>query len=125
MPAQHQALVGELAGQAGAVPADERLAGQLMLALYRCGQQAEALRWFERTRLHLGDELGAHPGPQLRALHQQILRAASYGKLPGTGPVQRSRQAGTAIGDRRPVSSKPVLIDRRALLSKILGIPPE
>jgi Bacterial transcriptional activator domain/AAA ATPase domain len=46
-----------------------------MLALYRSGQQAEALRWFEQTRRHLADEFGADPGPQLRALHQQILRA--------------------------------------------------
>ena len=45
-----------------------------MLALYRSGRQAEALRWFEQTRRHLVGELGADPGPELR-LHQQILRA--------------------------------------------------
>jgi DNA-binding SARP family transcriptional activator len=72
---EHAVLVAELVRQAGAAPANERLIGQLMLALYRSGQQAEALRWFERTRQHLADELGADPGPQLQALHQQILRA--------------------------------------------------
>jgi len=72
---QHGALISGLAGQAAACPANERLIGQLMLALYRSGQQAEALRWYEQTRQHLADEFGADPGPQLQALHQQILRA--------------------------------------------------
>jgi DNA-binding SARP family transcriptional activator/Tfp pilus assembly protein PilF len=72
---EHGSLAGELAAQAAAAPADERLVGQLMLALYRCGQQADALRWFEQTRRHLADELGTDPGPELRTLHQQILRA--------------------------------------------------
>jgi DNA-binding SARP family transcriptional activator len=72
---EHGALAGELAAQAAAAPADERLIGQLMLALYRCGRQAEALRWFEQTKHDLASELGADPGPALAALHQQILRA--------------------------------------------------
>jgi DNA-binding SARP family transcriptional activator len=82
---EHHALVAELAGQAAAAPADERLAGQLMLALYRSGQQGEALRWFERTGKRLANELGADPGPQLRALHEQILRADPALLLPATG----------------------------------------
>jgi len=83
---EHHALVAELAGQVAAAPADERLIGQLMLALYRSGQSAEALRWFERTRQHLASELGADPGPQLQALHQQILRADPALALPETRP---------------------------------------
>jgi DNA-binding SARP family transcriptional activator/tetratricopeptide (TPR) repeat protein len=72
---QHCALATELGEQVAASAADERLTGQLMLALYRSGRPAEALRCFERTRLHLADELGADPGPQLQRLHQQILTA--------------------------------------------------
>jgi DNA-binding SARP family transcriptional activator len=72
---EHGALAGELAVQAAESPWDERLTGQLMLALYRCGRQADALRWFEQTRRHLAAELDTRPGPQLVALHQQILRA--------------------------------------------------
>jgi DNA-binding SARP family transcriptional activator/tetratricopeptide (TPR) repeat protein len=72
---QHSALAAELVSQATAAPDDERLIGQLMLALYRCGRQADALRWFEQTRRYLADELGTDPAPQLQELHQQILRA--------------------------------------------------
>lgn len=72
---EHGALVGELTEQAAACPGDERLIAQLMLALYRSGRQADALRWFERTRRHLASEVGVDPGSSLRTLHQQILRA--------------------------------------------------
>jgi DNA-binding SARP family transcriptional activator/tetratricopeptide (TPR) repeat protein len=71
---QHADLVAGLAWQATEAPADERLIGQLMIALYRSGSQADALRWFEQIRCHLAEELGTTPGPQLRELHQQILR---------------------------------------------------
>jgi DNA-binding SARP family transcriptional activator/Tfp pilus assembly protein PilF len=80
---EHAALAAELAAQAAESPADERLVGQLMLSLYRCGRQADALRWFEQTRRHLADELGTDPRLELRALHVQILRAEpSLGLVP-------------------------------------------
>jgi DNA-binding SARP family transcriptional activator/Tfp pilus assembly protein PilF len=71
---RHSGLIGELSEAATTQPADERLIGQLMLALYRSGRQADALRWFEQTRRRLADEFGADPGPELQALHRQILR---------------------------------------------------
>jgi DNA-binding SARP family transcriptional activator/Tfp pilus assembly protein PilF len=99
---EHAALAGELTGQAAAAPSDERLTGQLMLALYRCGRQAEALRWYEQTRRHLAGELGADPGPVLQALHQRILRAdpglaappaAIQAAAPGTGSAPSGPRA--------------------------------
>jgi DNA-binding SARP family transcriptional activator/tetratricopeptide (TPR) repeat protein len=95
---EHGALAGELAARAAESPGDERLTGQLMLALYRCGRPADALRWYEQTRRHLADELGADPGPQLADLHQQILRAdpalaAPSPAAPAATPVPRELPA--------------------------------
>jgi DNA-binding SARP family transcriptional activator/tetratricopeptide (TPR) repeat protein len=72
---RHAAVAGELSEAAVAHPADERLVGLLMLALYRSGRAAGALRWFERACRGLAEELGTDPGPELRRLHQQVLRA--------------------------------------------------
>ncbi|MFD7286629.1 BTAD domain-containing putative transcriptional regulator [Streptomyces sp. NPDC059863] len=57
-------------------PLQERFWAQLMLALYRTGRSAEALREYERCRRLLGDRLGVDPGPELRELHQQMLVAS-------------------------------------------------
>lgn len=71
---RHAQIVSELAHRAATHPLDERIAGQLILALYHCGRQADALKHYDRTRLRLADELGVDPGPSLCRLHQQILR---------------------------------------------------
>lgn len=93
---EHAELRGKLATEAVAHPVDERLIGQLMLALYRSGRQAEALRWFEQTRCHLAEELGADPGPALAGLHRQILRsdpALAVGELTSDGVAGRQARA--------------------------------
>ncbi|GAA0906056.1 AfsR/SARP family transcriptional regulator [Virgisporangium aurantiacum] len=70
---RHGALLAELTAAAAACPLDERLAEQLMLALYRCGRQGEALTHFDRTRRLLVEDLGIDPSPPLRDVHRQIL----------------------------------------------------
>jgi DNA-binding SARP family transcriptional activator/Flp pilus assembly protein TadD len=96
---RHSSLVPELSEAAAVHPADERLAGQLMLALYRSGQAAEALRWFERVRRELAEELGTDPGSGLRLLHQQILRSDPELDWPGAaGPGVALRSGAVAEG---------------------------
>jgi YVTN family beta-propeller protein len=86
----HGELVGELAALVGQHPLRERLRGQLMLALYRCGRQAEALEVYQEFRRTLSEQLGLDPGPALQHLELAILnRDASLGRPP-------SRRDGTA-----------------------------
>ena len=66
-------LVGELDSFVEQHPLRERPRGQLMLALYRCGRQADALRVYQETRRLLADELGLNPGPELRHLESAVL----------------------------------------------------
>jgi DNA-binding SARP family transcriptional activator/Tfp pilus assembly protein PilF len=70
---RHGELVAELQSLTAAHPLQERFHGQLMLALVRCGRQAEALQAYQHARQALAQELGTDPGAELRELHQQIL----------------------------------------------------
>lgn len=70
---RHSELLGDLTAALQSHPLDERLAGQLMLAQYRSGRQAEALDTYRKTRDLLVDELGVDPSPLLQNVHQQIL----------------------------------------------------
>jgi DNA-binding SARP family transcriptional activator/WD40 repeat protein len=67
-------VVGELERLVAREPLQERLRGQLMLALYRSGRQADALATYRETSALLSDELGLTPGPELRELERMILR---------------------------------------------------
>ena len=67
------ALVPELEPLVAAHPFRERLRGQLMLALYRCGRQADALHVLQSGRHRLVEELGIAPGPALQELERRIL----------------------------------------------------
>jgi YVTN family beta-propeller protein len=71
---RHDFLVGELRALVSEHPLRERFRGQLMAALYRCGQQAEALEVYRKGRAALQGELGLEPGPTLQELEQAILR---------------------------------------------------
>jgi DNA-binding SARP family transcriptional activator/tetratricopeptide (TPR) repeat protein len=70
---RHDAIIPELFALAGAQPLRERPIGQLMLALYRGGRQAEALETYRVARRRFIDELGIEPTPQLDHLHNRIL----------------------------------------------------
>jgi YVTN family beta-propeller protein len=67
-------LVPELESLVAEHPLRERLRSQLMLALYRCGRQADALETYRVGRSLLSEELALEPSPRLRELEQAILR---------------------------------------------------
>ena len=94
MLGHHDELVGELEGVTGQYPLRERLRGQLMLALYRSGRQADALQSYQAARASLVDELGIEPSRPLRELHQAILQ-----QDPGLDLLVRKRPAEEAQGD--------------------------
>lgn len=71
---RHAELVAELTAAVSAHPLRERLAGQLMLALYRGNRQADALKVYHALRERLAEELGSDPCLDLRNLHATILR---------------------------------------------------
>jgi len=73
MLGRHGELAGELEAQCRQHPLRERLWELLILALYRAGRQAEALRAYTEVRDRLVDELGIDPGPALRELQTRIL----------------------------------------------------
>lgn len=79
---RHAELVAELSGLTAEHPLRERFWGQLMLALYRGGRQAEALAAYRTVHARLRDELGIEPGDQLRELHQAVLTGADVRPSP-------------------------------------------
>ncbi|MGI5148108.1 AfsR/SARP family transcriptional regulator [Plantactinospora sp. CA-294935] len=92
---RHAELLGGLAARAAAYPFDERIAGQVMTALYRCGRQADALRHYQDVRSRLAEELGMDPAPTLQRLHQRILTSDPALESPPV-PAPEPAPAGTA-----------------------------
>src|SRR5215213_3081364 len=83
---RHGELLPGLVTLSSEHPLDERLAGQLMLAQFRCGRQADALETFRAMRERLVEELGTDPGPGLRQVHQQILDGDPGHMVPTPAP---------------------------------------
>jgi predicted ATPase/DNA-binding SARP family transcriptional activator len=86
---EHRELTTALRSALADNPFRERLWGQLMLALYRSGRQADALETFQEARRVLADELGLEPGPELRRLQEAIL---AHDPAIAAVPVDRRRR---------------------------------
>ena len=92
-------LVGELEALVDAHPLRERFRGQLMLALYRAGRQADALSAYREARQVLVEELGIEPGPELQRLEGDILR-----QEPALDPPSAEAADGPAREGRKTVT---------------------
>jgi DNA-binding SARP family transcriptional activator/tetratricopeptide (TPR) repeat protein len=122
---RHEALIGELTELVTAEPLNERVVGQLVLALYRSGRRSDALAACQRARTQLADQLGLDPGPELRRLELAMLRADPDIEPPDTDrpdtgpdadppgsvpPVARAGAAAAGDGDtdraKTPVSAQ-------------------
>ncbi|MFG2108246.1 BTAD domain-containing putative transcriptional regulator [Micromonospora chersina] len=100
-----EALLPQLRELVAAHPLREQLTGLLIRALHRAGRPAEALAEYERLRATLADTLGTDPGPELAALHLEILRgepAAVPGRadrrVPADAPPAATPAAGADAG---------------------------
>jgi predicted ATPase/DNA-binding SARP family transcriptional activator len=123
----HVALIGELERLVSDHPFRERLWGQLMLALYRSGRQADGLQAFRRARQVLDEELGIEPSRWLCRLQEQILlhdaaleapEPMPPPRPPHNLPARRSR----FIGRRRELAELQGLLRTRRLVS-VIGPP--
>jgi len=111
---RHADVVGELETLTVDYPYRERFRELHMLALYRSGRQADALRAFAHTRAVLADELGLEPSPALRELQHQILEQAGSLDLDESGSERYAFLASdledsTALWDTEPDSMQEAL----------------
>jgi predicted ATPase/DNA-binding SARP family transcriptional activator len=119
---RHAQLVGELEQAIAAHPFRERLRGQLMLALYRSGRQAEALDAYRAARGTLVEELGIEPSPALQVLERAILAqdAQLLGATGAPAPVDRDVDGVTRAGNLVPELTS--LIGRDSDVERIAGM---
>jgi DNA-binding SARP family transcriptional activator/streptogramin lyase len=109
-------LVPELEALVTANPLEERLRGQLMLALYRSGRQADALEVYRQTRSLLHDELGLEPSRTLQQLQRSILEhdpgLASRTPMtrPESGRGRRPRRRWAYVGTAVAVAAAAVAV---------------
>src|SRR5262249_27436601 len=119
---RHAQIVGQLARLLEENPFRERLAGLLILALWRNGRQGEALAAYQRTRRVLVEELGIEPGPGLRGLQDDILHnrdADPRGKA-GAAGVRLAEAARVVPGQLPPAVRQ--FTGRRAEMNALSGL---
>ncbi|AZM51287.1 SARP family transcriptional regulator [Streptomyces sp. WAC 01529] len=107
----HGELLPGLTTRAREQPLDERVAGQLMLALYRGGRPADALSQYQSLRGRLAEELGIDPAPALQELYRQILVADPRLAAP--------QAAGAAVVPRQLPAPPPLFTGRESELVRL------
>src|SRR5918999_1712987 len=109
----HAEVVGQLEALIGEHPYREGLRAQLMLALYRCERQADALQAYQDARSTLVEELGIEPGERLRELERAILA-----QDPG---LQLAAREGLAVTEPAAASPRGAFVGRERELAELLG----
>jgi DNA-binding SARP family transcriptional activator/tetratricopeptide (TPR) repeat protein len=111
---RHAEVISELRRLTADQPFREHAHALLMLALYRCGRQGEALAAYQAARRLLVDELGSEPGPDLRALHRRILAADPALAPPGAEnrPPAPARSPATELETAEP-AGKVLIVPRQ------------
>ncbi|WP_051969768.1 AfsR/SARP family transcriptional regulator [Kitasatospora azatica] len=92
-----QGLIPELSRLTSEYPLRESFHRQLMLALHRTDQRAEALAAYQRLRRTLIEELGIEPGPSVRAAHQEVLRAEQHAEAAAPAEPDLAVPAGAGL----------------------------
>ena len=113
---RHAEVLPEVESLARRYPLRERLRAQLMLTLYRCGRQGDALAEYRRARRELVDELGVEPGAELRELERAILF-----QDPGLAATSMVRPLGALVGRDREVRAVLDLLHGGARLVTLVG----
>ncbi|WP_157251318.1 AfsR/SARP family transcriptional regulator [Nonomuraea typhae] len=113
---RHEEAVAELAGLVKEFPLREKLHSLLMMALYRCGRQAEALEHYTLARSRLVAELAVEPGKDLRGLHERILRGDPALDF-AADPLRPARAL--PVVPRQLPSDVPDFIGRSAALARL------
>jgi DNA-binding SARP family transcriptional activator/tetratricopeptide (TPR) repeat protein len=113
---RHAALVGEISDLVVQHPLDEVLVEHLMLVLYRCGRQAEALETYRRAHHRLVSEVGSEPGSALRTLHQRMLNGDPELDEPLARAARRDPQPNSLPRDN------PHFTGRTAELDQLFGM---
>ncbi len=119
----HAALVGELRARATAQPLRERIWGQLVLALYRSGRQADALRAYGELKANLADELGIDPSPALQRLEEAMLLQKPELDWRSGAPADRSAPGGGVEPGRGAQSGDADVLDAVPELTEVGGAP--
>jgi DNA-binding SARP family transcriptional activator/DNA-binding beta-propeller fold protein YncE len=119
-------VIPELEALVEANPLQERLRGQLMLALYRSGRQADALEVYRQTRELLHDELGLEPSKALQKLERSILRQEGSLDVEFRSRAIAARvddERGTESGRRRPERDGRILEQDETLVADAARAP--
>ncbi|NUT21818.1 MAG: tetratricopeptide repeat protein [Hamadaea sp.] len=120
---RHHEIVTELGALCDEHPLRERLIGQLMIALNRSGQRAEALARYRATRARLVEEVGIEPGAHLQSVHRELL-GESGRQVPATRvvPSQLPPIPATFVGRQEQLETIAAQLTQPAALVVIRGL---